>query len=148
MASSKRIYRWEWRCLSLWAISRGTNSFFSSTKKSIGVEDKPVEPPTPKKPRKKRRTDPLKKKSKKPEVIKNLDKINKLSKGTELLQRLEETPIKEEVRTIIKPTEVEQSVPEEPRPTIKVPSQDIKTQGVEVVDVKAIEKNKKKLLES
>ena len=59
-----------------------------------------------------------------------------------------ETPKVDDVSTIIPETKVEESVPEEPE--IKEP---IKPEiynsfikdGVEVVDVKAIEKNKKKL---
>ena len=77
-------------------------------------------------------------------MIKNLDEINKPSKGTELLQGLKETPIVEDVSTINQPPEIEQSVPEKPRRTKEEITRDMKKDGVEVVDVKAIEKDKKK----
>jgi hypothetical protein len=100
-------------------------------------------PTTPKKPRKKRRSDPLKKKSPKPEVIKNLDEINKLSKGTELLRGLKDTPKDEEVILIDSPIEIEQSVPEDPENTNEDHFNSMIQDGVEVVDVKAIERKKK-----
>ena len=77
-------------------------------------------------------------------MIKNLDEINKLSLGTELLQNLPDEPKVEEVSTINQPTEIEQRVPEKPRRTKEEVLEDMKKGGVEVVDVKAIEKDKKK----
>ena len=74
-----------------------------------------------------------------------MDEINKPSKGTELLQSLQNEPKIEDVSTIIQPPEVEQSVLDEPQDTSKADAYTsfIKN-GVEVVDVKAIEKKKLK----
>ena len=79
-------------------------------------------------------------------MIKNLDEINKPSKGTELLQSLKETPKIEDVSTIITPPKSEQSDPEIPQNESKGYVGGV-IDGVEVVDVKAIEKDKKKLRE-
>lgn len=117
----------------------------------MGVEEKKIEdPPTPtKKPRKKKH--PLDKKTPKSKPIKSLDELSKPSVGDKLLKQLEETPETpkvEDVSTIVPEPIVEESVPETPEIKEEVKPIDYKSyikNGVEVVDVKAIEKNKKKL---
>lgn len=100
----------------------------------------------PKKEKKKRRTNPLTKKDKKPEVLKNLDKLHKLSlsKGDELIKRLSANSIAKVEESIISDNIIEETTPEEPEHKIEdevYVTENIN--GVEVVDVKAIEKNKK-----
>ena len=77
-------------------------------------------------------------------MIKNLDEINKPSKGTELLQGLKETPKVEDVSTIIQPLKVEEKSPVVPERTKEDAYRSMIKDGVEVVDVKAIEKKFKK----
>lgn len=94
----------------------------------------------PKKVRKKRRTDPLKKKSKKLVRVKNLDDISlnkKESKGSDLIQRLNET---KDDKTIVEDVKVPETSPNTDSDAY---AGSIKN-GVEVVDVKNI-KDKKKL---
>ena len=73
-------------------------------------------------------------------MIKDLDEIKTKSKGTELLQSLSDESKVEDVSTYVKPTEEVQTSPDESEQpyTSKI------KEGVEVVDVKAIEKYKKK----
>jgi hypothetical protein len=84
-------------------------------------------------------------------VIKSLDELSKPSVGDKLLKQLDETPDEpkvEEVSTINQEPKVEQSVPAKPEEAKNTSKDDYKSffkNGVEVVDVKAIEKNKKKL---
>ena len=101
------------------------------------VEEKAT---TPKKPRKKRRVDPLKKKSKKPQIIKNLDEINKLSKGTELIQKLQNEPKIKDVSIYVPQLKIEEKTLDKPE-DIKIDYDKLIKDGVEVVDVKAIPKN-------
>lgn len=94
----------------------------------------------PKKVRKKRRTDPLKKKSKKLVRVKNLDDISlnkKESKGSDLIQRLNET---KDDKIIVEDVKVPETSPNTDSDAY---AGSIKN-GVEVVDVKNI-KDKKKL---
>lgn len=98
----------------------------------------------PKKEKKKRRTNPLTKKDKKPEVLKNLDNLHKLSKGDELIKSLSVNAIPKVEESIIPDNIIEETTPEEPEHKIEdkvYVAENIN--GVEVVDVKAIEKNKK-----
>ena len=80
-----------------------------------------------------------------------MDELSKPTVGDKLLKQLEETqstPKGEDVSTIISPPKVEESVPEVTEVKDPVKPDDYKSYikgGVEVVDVKAIEKDKKKL---
>lgn len=76
-------------------------------------------------------------------MIKNLDEINAPSAGTKLLQSLKETPEVEDVSTIIKPPEIEEKTPVVSEDTNNDVYSSMIKDGVEVVDVKAIERNKK-----
>jgi len=80
-------------------------------------------------------------------VVKNLNEIIKPSKGTEMLQRIEDTPKVEDIGTIDPSIKIEESVPEKPRSTKEDQYKSMVKNGVEVVDVKAIEKKKKKKVE-
>lgn len=102
----------------------------------MSIEEKPT---TPKKPRKKRQINPLKKKSKKLTRVKNLDEISinkKASRGSELIQMLND----------IKDGSINIKPDKEAKTSLKDSSDQyvgsIKN-GVEVVDVKAIPDKKK-----
>ena len=111
------------------------------------MEDKQEDKPTTPKIRKKRQSNPLTKKDKKPEIIKNLDDIHKPSLGTELIESLRNQVILKVEDTINNPIIIDQTSPDEPETIIE----DTKLNeyvgeiinGVEVVDVKAIERDKK-----
>lgn len=78
-------------------------------------------------------------------MIKSVDELSKPSKGEKLLLKLPETPKVEEVITYVQPPKIEESVPEEPEEPTRTPTKDYASfirDGVEVVDVKAIEKKK------
>jgi len=77
-------------------------------------------------------------------VINNLDEIHKPSKGTDLIQRLQEQPKIEDIDTYDSSIKVEEKSPEEPQDTKKDIYAGMIKDGVEVVDVKAIEKIEKK----
>ena len=75
-------------------------------------------------------------------MIKDLKEINKPSKGTELLQRLKSERKVEDISTINQPIEVQEKSPDEPENTKDDGYVGGILDGVEVVDVKAIEKKK------
>jgi len=91
----------------------------------------------------KRTINPLKKKGNKPELIKHYEDINKPSKGQELIESLETLPnTTVDVPIIEEPKVVE--TPPEPHENQGY-SSFITDNGIEVVDVKAIEKNKRRV---
>jgi len=69
-----------------------------------------------------------------------LDDIIKPSKGTELLQGLREEPEIKDIGTNDSSIKVEESSPMDPEPTKEDTYKSMIKDGVEVVDVKAIEK--------
>lgn len=79
-----------------------------------------------------------------------MEELKKPTVGDKLLKQLEETqsePKKEDVSTIIQQPKKEQSDPDKPENKDSVKPDDYNSyikDGVEVVDVKAIEKDKKK----
>lgn len=79
-------------------------------------------------------------------MIKNLDTIKKQSPGTELLQNLSDEKKPKEVVSTISEPEVAENVPDKPVDTKEDQYNSMIRNGVEVVDVKAIEKKKQEIV--
>ena len=96
-------------------------------------------------PKKKRIRDPLKKKDIKPQVIQDLNEIKPISRGEELIQNFQEEPKPMDISIYISTKEIKEKTSDDLEKTSKDNYVSVIKDGVEVIDVRAIEKAEENL---